>query len=185
MKDNNKKKSRNYVVAAIILLLLVGITIGYAGLSTGLNIKGHTSISSVDWDIHFENVQVTDGSVTATSAAAIDADNPLKVGYTVALTEPGDFYEFTVDVVNDGTLEASLAEATKDALSDEVEVYTNYTVTYEDGTAIAVGDTLVANGGTATVKVRVEYDDTIEASQLPATSQTGVELDFAMTYVQK
>lgn len=185
MKDNNKKKGKNYIVAAVILLLLVGITIGYAGLSTGLNIKGHTSINSADWDIHFKNVNVTSGSVSATSAATIDSINPLKVDYTVALAKPGDFYEFTVDVVNDGTLDARLADATKDALSSEVDVYANYIVTYADGNTISVGDTLAANGGIATVKVRIEYDDTIEASQLPDTTQSGVELNFAMTYVQK
>ena len=93
-----------------LLILLSCLGIGYAFLRTELQINGTANFHNARWDIHFENVVVNPDSValsTGNTAASISASTT-EVTYAVTLKEPGDFYEFTVDVVNDGTFDAKL-----------------------------------------------------------------------------
>ena len=178
-----KKKSGKKVVLSLLALLLLTITVGYAALSTTLNINGTSKINNATWDVHFANLTVTEGSVSATKAATIDSGKTA-IDYNVELIKPGDFYEFTVDVTNTGTIDAKLGEAPiLSGVSAEQDVYTNYTVTYIDDTAIHANDKLAA-GATKKLKVRVEFDrENITNSQLPTEAQT-LDLTFAMNYVQ-
>ena len=177
-----KKKSNRKFVLLVLALLLFTITVGYAALSTTLNINGTSKINNATWDVHFANLQVISGSVSATKAATIDSGTTA-IDYNVELIKPGDFYEFTVDVTNTGTIDAKLGEAPiLSGVSAEQDVYTNYTVTYSDDTAINANDKLAA-GATKKLKVRVEFDRNITNSQLPTEAQT-LDLKFAMNYVQ-
>ena len=127
------------------LLLVIGISIGYAALSATLNIAGDTTIEKNTWDIHFENLQKTEGSVVATKDAVIE-DKNTNINYLVALQKPGDFYEFKVDVKNAGTIPAKLSSTpTLSGLTDAQKVYTNYTVTYDDGSTVSENDALAVN----------------------------------------
>ena len=109
MKKNQKKKKKVLSVLVLVLLVL-GITIGYAILSQQLVISGTSTISNASWDVHFENVAITEGSVTATTApVAAATDKKTTLTYAVGnLTLPGQFYEFTVDVKNGGSVDAKL-----------------------------------------------------------------------------
>ena len=176
-----KKKSGKKVVLSLLALLLLTITVGYAALSTTLNINGTSKINNATWNVQFKNLTVTPGSVSATKAATIDSAT--EIDYNVELIKPGDFYEFTVDVTNTGTIDAKLGAAPiLNGVSAEQDVYTNYTVTYSDDTAINANDKLAA-GATKKLKVRVEFDRNITNSQLPTEAQT-LDLTFAMNYVQ-
>ena len=176
-----KKKSGKKVVLSLLALLLLTITVGYAALSTTLNINGTSKINNATWDVHFANLVVTSASVSATKAATIDSAT--EIDYNVELIKPGDFYEFTVDVTNTGTIDAKLGAAPiLNGVSAEQDVYTNYTVTYSDDTAIHANDKLAA-GATKKLKVRVEFDRNITNSQLPTEAQP-LNLTFAMNYVQ-
>ena len=176
-----KKKSGKKVVLSLLALLLLTITVGYAALSTTLNINGTSKINNATWDVHFANLKVTSGSVSATKAATIDSAT--EIDYNVELIKPGDFYEFTVDVTNTGTIDAKLGAAPiLSGVSAEQDVYTNYTVTYSDDTAIHANDKLAA-GATKKLRVRVVFDRNITNSQLPTEAQT-LDLKFAMNYVQ-
>ena len=141
-----KKKGRGSFIAILVLVLVLGISIGYAALSTTLNINGSTTIGKSSWDVHFANVIETAGGVTATKAAAITAGQTTEVTYEVTLPTPGTFYEFTVDVVNAGSLDAKLsADATVEGVSAAQAVYTKYSVVWSDtGVAPKTGDVITA-----------------------------------------
>ena len=167
-----KKKSNRKFVLLVLALLLFTITVGYATLSTTLEIKGTSKINNATWNVHFANLNVTEGSVTATKAASIDATTTT-IDYDVNLTKPGDFYEFTVDVTNTGSINAKLsAIPTLGGVSTEQDVYTNYTVTYSNGKAIGANDKLAA-GETKTLKVKVEFDRPV-ALQIDGETILGV-----------
>ena len=101
-----RKNQKNRIL--IIFLLLIGITVGYAVLSNTVQSNGTSKIQNPTWDIHFDHVQVTEGSVPTTNEGnkAASIDNPTTVSYAVTLPKPGDFYEFTVDAVNEGSMNA-------------------------------------------------------------------------------
>ena len=176
------KKKVKYIMVAL-LLLLIGVGIGYAIISTTLTITGKTTIGKSTWDVHFENLVTTDGSVTATQPAVIDTGKT-NITYEIPLAVPGEFYEFTVDVANGGSIPAKVSAApTLGGVTTEEDAYINYTVTYANGDEIKVNDALEP-GAKATYKVRVEFDRDITSSQLPSESKS-LDLTFAINYVQK
>ena len=67
--------------------------------------------------------------------------NDCKIDFEVTLSMPGDFYEFTVDVVNAGSIDAMIDTLEKTLKVNNVVVetipdYLNFTVTYDDGDEI-------------------------------------------------
>ena len=167
---------------SFIFLLILCLGIGFAFLSTQLNITGNTSVSGNKWSVYFNNVQVSEGSVDASVVPATIGTTTTSLDYTVLLDKPGDYYEFTVDAVNAGTIDAMIDSITMTSLDADVAKYLNYTATYSDGIALAQNDVLKKNSST-TYKIRVEYKKDISASDL---DEEGVELalSFGVNYVQ-
>ena len=173
---------RRYLFTVLVILLL-SISLGYALLTTNLNIVGTTVVKDNKWDIYFDNVQVRTGSVTA-STPAIDT-NKTTVSYSVTLNLPGDYFEFTVDAKNAGTIDGMIFAVSSKLNGTEITTlpnYLEYSVTYSDGIAIQNNHLLEA-GKTETYKVRVGYKKDISATDLPSTEQT-LNLTFSVTYVQ-
>ena len=179
------RKRRDYL--GVLLLLVVGLSVGYALLRTNLTINGTSKIKGNTWDIHFANLQVTDGSVsigTGDVAAAIQSSTT-DITYTVTLNEPGDFYEFTVDAVNAGSIDGMVESVTSklnDTVITTLPAYLDYSVSYSDGVAISPNQYLKA-GETETYKVRIEFKKDISSSDLPTSVQT-LTLDFGVAYIQ-
>ena len=178
MKKNKRKL--NYLLVIILLLL---VSVGYAILSTNLNIVGAGTINNPTWDIHWENVSVKTGSVSATTPT-IDT-NKTTVNYSVTFTIPGEYYEFTVDAVNAGTIDGMVSVVLNKLNNVEITTlpnYLEYWVTYDDGANIAPNHLLAANSSEK-YKVHVGYKKDINVSDIPATPQT-LNLTFSVTYVQ-
>ena len=180
---NNKKKN----VLFVLLLLIVGLSIGYSLLSTNLKINGSSKIKGSSWDIHFENVVVNTDSVALTTGdvAATIQSSTTEVSYTVTLNKPGDFYEFTVDAVNAGSVDGMIYSVTSklnDTVITTLPAYLDYSVSYSDGVVISPNQYLKA-GKSETYKVRVEFKKDIENSELPTTAQT-LTFHFEVVYVQ-
>ena len=175
-----KKKNSSFVVIA--LLLIVTISIGYAALSTTLNINGTSTIKTQTWDVHFANVKVTTNSgATVTKAPTITDGKTTEVTYNVALNQPGSVYEFTVDVVNGGSIAAKTSAIPTLGGNTQPTIF-NYTVTWSDGSPITA-NTALAAGDKKTVKVRIEYKKDITAAQLPS-ADTALSLTCSIPYVQ-
>ena len=62
----NYYNKRKFTIS-VFLIILLAIGIGYAYLTSNLSISGNTNVSTNTWNIHFENITVKDGSVTATT----------------------------------------------------------------------------------------------------------------------
>ena len=180
------KKRRKQSLLFGIILLMLGLGLGYAYLTTNLSIEGIADIDSNTWDVYWDNAQVTAGSVSGdqvTQAPTIDTDKTT-VSFHVRLSQPGDYYEFTVDAVNDGSIDAMIDTINKTINnSTTIPEYLNYTVTYDDDIEIT-NNQLLASGDAETYKVRVEYRTDIETSQLPDTAQT-LNLKFGIEYIQR
>ena len=55
------RRNRNKIIVVLLILL---ISIGFAFLSSNLSIIGNTLVSKQTWDIHFENVQVNEETLS-------------------------------------------------------------------------------------------------------------------------
>ena len=181
------REQRRKNILVLLLVLLCSLGLGYALLRTNLTINGTSKIKGNTWDIHFENLNVTDGSVLLSdgdSAATIQS-GATNVSYTITLNTPGDFYEFTVDAVNTGSIDGMVESVTSklnDAVITTLPAYLDYSVSYSDGVAISPNQYLKA-GETETYKVRIEFKKDISSSDLPTSVQT-LTLDFGVAYIQ-
>lgn len=193
--QQNKKRSNNSLY--LILLLLLGISLGFAALTTQLNILGNTTVTKQSWDIHFDNAVESTASVGRNKNGSELKVSDLgevniktgdtEVEFEASLDMPKDYYEFTVDVVNDGTIDAMLSTVTPISLTTEQAKYLTYTVTYADAdsTAIQANDKLAA-GNHVTVRVKVFYKENVTADDLKNIPEGGSKFSsvYSMTYVQ-
>ena len=184
---NNKK-----TIYGIIFILICLVGIGYAALVSNITITGTAAIKSASFDVHFENITLTNGSVeinttNGDNAATIEPTNRTRIDYSVTLEEPGDFYEFTVDVVNAGSMDAMVNTVTSKmnnvVINNNLPNYLEYNVTYVDGIAIEPYHELNATQ-VETYKVRVAYRTDIDPSDLPTTPST-LNFNFSVNYIQK
>ena len=182
IKDRIQKKRFLRNKKSFIFLLILCLGVGFAFLSTQLNITGNTSVSGNKWSVYFTNVEITEGSVDATVEPTTTGTTTTSLEYTVLLDKPGDYYEFTVDAVNAGTIDAMIDSINLTSLDTDVAKYLNYTATYSYGVTLESNDILEKNS-TETYKVRVEFKKNIEASDL---SEEGINLNltFGVNYVQ-
>ena len=177
MRLNNKK-----FITSLVLLLILSIGVGYAYLTRNLSISGSTLIAANSWDIHFDNLVINPDSVEATTPASIDISDTTSITYAVVLSRPGDFYEFTVDMVNTGSLPGKISLVTINGITAAAEDLVDYTITYSNGKPVAVNNILNGNSS-KNIKVRVFYNDDIDSSDLPS-SNIPLTLTLNINYVQ-
>ncbi len=174
-------------------VLICAVSIAYAIYGTDVNIDGAVTVKNSSWDIHFEGAQQT----SATNITDTSKITPPSSTQTTSLTfgvvlEVGDVYEFTTDIKNAGTFNAKIASVVLNGTKDGAEAtttdlafankYLKYTVTYADGSAISENDTLDA-GTSKKIKVRVEYIQPENASELP-TAQEEYTFKLNINYIQ-
>ncbi len=165
-----RKKRNNYLFILIFLLVFIGI--GFAVLSANVTINGSSKIINTDWDVHFENLNVVNGSVAVTSgynAATINTTTGTDISFSVPLHIPGDYYEFTVDIVNDGKINAIIPSIEKKVNNEAITNLPSYAI-FEvyDETRNTLGNYIPLEvGDTITIIVRVEYSFDISVSDLP------------------
>ena len=177
----NKKRSYFFI---FLFLLVCSVGLGYAAISTTLSIDGSAEFKDARWIVYFDNLNVTTGSITATTPASITNTTTVSFGAKLAkLENPGDFYEFTVDVVNGGNMNAMIDSFNiLPELTTEQQNYLSYTVTYSDGVGLAQYQKLDV-GSTETLKVRFEYLENADATLYP-TEDDNLTIAFDVTYVQ-
>ena len=169
-----------YMILSIVLFSVFTLTVVYAALSTTLNITGTAQVTAASWDIYLDNVQLNSQSATTTVATITDK---VTATFSTTLTNPGDFYEFTVDVVNNGSIDAMIDSVTKTPeLTDNQKKYLNYIVEYQNGESINTKH-LVEKNSYVRLKVKVVFRKDISASDLPSASET-LNLAFRVNYVQ-
>ena len=180
-----RKKNKSII---LLILLVIGISIGYAYLNTNLQINGSASIDKPTWDVYWDNIQITNGSVDSVNIPATISQNKTEVTFNITLKEPGDFYEFTVDAVNNGTIDTMVNSLTTGVYEangitpKSLPEYLDYKVTYIDDIPIGNYHLLVA-GTIEKYKVRVEFKKDITPDQLP-NSDESIVFKCGVDYVQ-
>ena len=183
-----KQKNSQLLIIGILSVTIMLMTIGFAAYASTLTINGNVTVNPSKWSVHY----VTTSYAESTGSAAASAHNLTDTAatYTVTLDKPGDFYEFTANIINDGTFDADLSSITLSSLTAAQQKYLTYTLTYNGtdytttNSAIS-GVTLPHTSGSNThpVKVRVEYIQPENSSDLPAEAVT-LTLTASLLYNQ-
>ena len=174
-------KDRKFLITTLSLVMVCVFTlsIAYAALNAVLTIQGNAEVVASTWDIHFANPKVKFGSYDPYPPKIL---SPNTVGFSVNL-DPGEFYEFTIDVVNAGSIDAMIANVIKTPeLTSEQAKYFKYEVSYANGVSLSEKQ-IIAKGSSTLIKVKVEYRTDLDPSELPKTSEK-INLSLTLEYTQ-
>ena len=186
MRRNSKKRIR---LIAILLTFVMLISVGYSAIETVLNISGTATLKTRFINIYFTNVQVTSGSVANATPPTIPANSTSTstITWTADIQSPGEFYEFTVDVVNNGNADAMIETAVSNivssSLTENQAKYLNYSIVYENDGIIEQKDKL-AVGETKKLKVRLACKLDANAEDLPQAGESEVTLSYGPNYIK-
>ena len=176
---NIKDRKFLYGILCIVLVSVFTLTIAYAALNAVLTISGSARVSAADWDIYLSNPRVTSGSATPN----VPIVNGVTATFNTTLNMPGDFYEFVVDVVNGGDIDAMIENVVKTPeLTADQAKFLKYEITYQNGESIA-NKQLLSKDTTVPIKVRIEYRKDLSNTDLP-TGQVVLDLSLTLEYTQ-
>ena len=125
------------------------------------------------WNINLTNLKVKDGSKNGNISLK---DN--KIVLDVTLKEEQDYYEFSFDIENNGSLDATLKEY--NLKIDNPKNIVIYSISYKDNTKINIGDTLKSNK-VNTIKVRIDYPK----QPTKIYDELNIKVSLSLKYVEK
>ena len=188
-----QERSSQNLVLVLLAVAVLAMSVGFATYSQNLSINGTATFKKASWDVHFDSTTFAEdanNSVAISPAPTHSfspASKPTQLDYTVTLEKPGDVYQFTVDVINEGTIDAKLTQIslTNDQSS---AAYISHSVTYDgvtytDATNANINKVLAGNNGTETVTVRVEYVLPANEADLPTAADVTAHLGVTLNYV--
>lgn len=167
-----KNKKGLYLVLIFVFAVTIGV--GYTYNTENIKIVGTTMEKNSTWNVHF-------GDFKSNEITNYNINNQ-ELTYEANLEKPGDYYEFTVDVVNDGNIDAIVNDVTVTGLTQEQEKYISYTITDNNDKEIEK-DQVLRHNTKGKIKVKVEYKKDITAEDLPKTDQK-VSLTFKINYTE-
>lgn len=179
-QNNDTTYDRGFRTTVIIALIaaIFCLSIGYASFSTILQINSISAVSNQSWMIKFTAVSLPTIVGSAKEKSSPVASSTL-INFNVELQAPGDMISYTFKIKNSGTIDAKLDSTPSiTGIPNDLKEKLVYTLTYEDGTLIKAGDTLLS-GSEKSFKLVITYiDDSTIADQTVAAT-------ILMTYVQK
>ena len=144
-------KKQIHILEGIMILIVIFLA-GLFTIKFIYDIRHEKVDTTYMFNINFENLNVNENSKNGN----ITFENN-NLNLEVTLENPNDFYEFTLDINNKGTLDSKITNITLNV--DNPKEILKYRLTYLNDTNIEVGDVL-ASEEVKTIKVRIEYPET-------------------------
>ncbi len=155
-------------IIIVMLILVVFMAVGYAILSTNLNIQGTSNLTD-SWGIRISSVEST------STGRAYNISDPTysntTMTFNVGVKEPGDKMTFTVTVQNYGTL---------DAILDNIDISNSGSRVIKYGIEGIQSGTRLLAGESKTFTITTEFD--INAISIPEDPVK--ELIITLNYIQ-
>lgn len=167
------KKSKNQFLTAAslcLIVILMGIFFASVSYSAAIDVTKYIGKTTSKWDVNIDELsyEETVGSTQA-SKHTISATTSTS---EVTLAGPGAFYEYSIRIDNDGSINSVLRGINIEGISEEQKQYLNYSVSYKEEkyTERTRDLSIPLNAKQSTnVIVRVEYK---EVEGLPVVPQT-------------
>ena len=180
-----EKERTKALVIVVLLIVVAGLTVAFASLSSVLNIKGTAYLDAAKWGIKFQNLSdpVSVGTASSTGTAKIEEAKSAEInGINVNLSTPGDKVVYTVDLVNEGTINVKIDKIEKTALTSEQQKYLTFKVTDKDYNEVSKGD-ILQKGETKKLIITIEFIKDLTKEDLPTNTST-ISLSYKLNFVQ-
>ena len=219
------------ILLGVLIVGIISMTVAYASLTQNLRINSSAKVQgkSTSWNIHFKHIEDTSNEVqpkeyatAASNSITLSETDTVATMPTVTLKAPGDSVEFYFNVINEGEItgyvnivnnitipdpefaqDETLTEAQRTELKNSIQA----TLTYANGNAINVGDSIakdeekqlklvirfVDNGNTAKVDTKGKViklsnvktgNKEIAAQVLPSKNVTFSGITASLVYGQ-
>ena len=174
------------------LLVVLGLVIGFATVTTTLKINGFTLIKKNTWDIRWDkdsrvlSEDMPAGTTLPTVSTSVNGTTDDTVSFSANLSLPGDFYEFYIDAVNNGTINGEISSVTttwkkNGAVIENLPDYLAYTVVYADNEEEPAQGDVLLKGQSRTYRIRLEFKE--DATSL-ASETADYSCEMLITYGQ-
>lgn len=165
----NKKKKNLLIIALCLALVFMGV--GYALLSTSLNITGTNTVAG-KWDIFIESITPTSIGGEAVSRSVTLSDNKLSANFVVDLYGNDDYVEYTVVVKNNGNIPAKLSNIQTNVENPSDFITFSHTATLDKALEVNSTDSF-------TVRIAVNNPNGEEL-----VDSLGIKYTLSLTYLQ-
>lgn len=196
-----KERKVKVLSLAALIVAVLGLTVAFAALSQQLTITGNATVDAATWDIHFNNLSepVLTGGAEVVTAPTIQENSTAIKTFALKLTKPGDSVKYTFDVVNAGSIDATLATVVPERLqpsctgtgaaaTEDANIVCNgltYKLTYTStGEAVKATDEL-NHGVTKNLTLELSFDVTKNGTLTIANDVQISALDITLNYAQK
>lgn len=187
-----RQRGAQTLLIAVLAVAVLAMSIGFAAAAYNQNLTiggtNNVTAKAAKWSVHYDTT--TYKETTGTDYVAATAHDLTTTAWTFTATlEPGQTYEATANVVNDGTFDAKLANITMSALETAQKEYLKYSVFVNgteytqttNGLSVSLPKMNGTTPGSNTVKVVVKYIIPSDPNVLPTTDQT-VTLSATLGY---
>jgi CheY-like chemotaxis protein len=181
-----KERSVKLLIISILFMLIAALTVVFAALSTSLNINGTAYLDAAKWGIKFENLSSPTawGTATTTGAAKIEETKSAEItGINVSLSTPGDQVRYSVNLVNEGTINAKIDKIEKTELTEEQQRYLSFKVIDVDTLSEVKENDVLKAGETKQLLIQIMFIDDITKEDLPKQTST-ISLSYKLNFVQ-
>ena len=160
-------------VIIVMIIMIVFMAVGYALLSTSLNINGSTAVTS-NWQVEFSDIRTVEQRGGATNKVNPTVSKTT-ANFEVDLVQPGDEITYEIDITNYGDIEAEVKGATYTSTGSEA-IYVRFEG-IRKGTRIASceGQSICPK---VTVTVKVGYDASVTSDPEEKTKDISITLDI-------
>lgn len=149
-----KKYVKGLDVKSLILTLFLLMIVGYALIQM---IKGTFGFKP-SWDVYFDNITQVSSSDSLVEPVIANSSDKIGINFSTVLKKLDSFYEFEVDIVNSGDIDAEIYSLTMNITPDKFSKYYNYTFTDLDGKVVKVEDVIPAKSSKR-IKMKVMFSD--------------------------
>ena len=165
------RKFRALAIAAICIAV-VGVSVAYAALTASLTITGTATVdTSASWNIHWASgATATATPVGSSSVVANPAVNAAgtELTWAVKFTAPGDSVTISANMVNDGTLNAALADTSADIKANgnaELTKHFTYSMKVNSKTLADQKGKILASKASVPVEIVVTLNSSITTEE--------------------
>ena len=165
-----RKKTK---IIIVMLVAIVFMAVGYAILSTSLNINGSTAVTS-NWQVEFSDIRTVSLKGGATNKVTPTVSKTT-ANFEVDLVQPGDEVTYEIDITNYGDIEAEVKGATYTGDGSEA-IYVRFEG-IRKGTRISSCEGQ-SSCPVVTITLRVGYDPSVTSDPEEKTKDISITLDI-------
>ena len=106
-----KERRTKALLLSTLVVVVATLSIAFAAMSRTLSINGIGKMDTASWSVYFDNLssaKITRGAKEVGKPNISTIDNGILENINVKLSNPRDEISYTVDIVNDGTIDAEI-----------------------------------------------------------------------------